>query len=543
MTDLGELVRGIPPLLASHFTLVLVALIAAIAVGLPLAIGVAGRPRLAFPIVTIAGIIQTIPGLALLALMVPLVAETGGLGVGVSPFGFPPAVIALALYAVLPILRNAITGLRGVDPAVLEAARGMGMSRGQILRQVQLPLAAPVIMAGIRTATVWTVGAATLATPVGQACLGNYIFAGLQTRNWSMLLIGVAAAAVLAIALDAIFAGAERALSSRKRRRTGWIPVAAFAVLVVMVLVILPRVAVPSAGEHRVAQAATGERAGVTKIRLGAKTFTEQYILVEAMRARLEAAGIAVEVAESLGSTVVFDALRLGDIDAYVDYSGTIWVNLMKRATTPARWQVLAEVEAWLAHEHHLRSLGSLGFENAYTLAMRRDAAGRLGARAIDDLTRHAQTLAIGGDYEWFGRGEWSAVRGAYDLRFARTATFDPTLLYDAIARGEVDVIAAFSSDGRIAANDLVTLDDAAHALPPYDAMILLAPRVADDPRVICALAPLRGAITVERMRRANLMVDRDINKASPAEAAKWLLENVPERRCHDVADAHGSAP
>jgi len=219
VTGFGELLAGVPPLLASHVVLALTALLAAIAISLPVAIAVAGRPRLAAPIVAVASVIQTIPGLALLALMVPLLAETGGLGVGLSPFGFSPAVIALTLYAILPILRNAITGLRGVDPAIVEAARGMGMAPGQILRQVELPLAAPVIAAGIRTAAVWTVGAATLATPVGEPCLGNYIFVGLQTRAWSMLLVGVAAAAALAMTLDVLLAAIERALSGRRRGR------------------------------------------------------------------------------------------------------------------------------------------------------------------------------------------------------------------------------------------------------------------------------------------------------------------------------------
>lgn len=529
MTDL---LTGLPSLLASHLVLVLVSLAAAILVGIPLAIAVASRPRLAFSIVTVAGVIQTIPGLALLALMVPLLAETGGLGLGVSPFGFPPAVIALSLYAVLPILRNTITGLRGVDSSVLEAARAMGMSRSQVLLQVELPLAAPVIAAGARMATVWTVGAATLATPVGQACLGNYIFAGLQTRTWSMLLVGVGAAAALAVALDAILAATERALSARGNRRA-LVPVMALGALVGLVIFVLPLAAVPTARGEPVAvprpRAGTGS---VTKLRIGAKTFTEQYILVEVLRARLAQIGVSVEVVASLGSTVVFDALRLGDVDAYVDYSGTIWVNHMHRSPGLPRWQVLAEVEAWLAREHGIRSLGSLGFENAYALAMRRDAAARLHVSAIGDLSLHAGALAIGGDYEWFGRGEWTAVKAAYALRFARTPTFDPTLLYDAVARGEVDVISAFSTDGRIAANDLITLTDTANVLPPYDAMILLAPRVADDRRVACALAPLRDAITMERMRQANLMVDRTAGKSSPAEAANWLLTGLPAARC-----------
>lgn len=527
--DLGELLAGLPALLASHLALVLVALVVAIALGLPLAVALAPRPRLAGPVVTVAGAIQTVPGLALLALMVPVLAATGGLGIGLSSFGFAPAAIALTLYALLPILRNAITGLRGVDAATVEAARGMGMAPRQVLRLVELPLAAPVIAAGIRTASVWTVGAATLATPIGQPCLGNYIFAGLQTRNWAMLLVGVLAAAALALILDAILAATERAVSRRPRGRV-IAPAGALAALIVAILVVLPRLpgrdasataAAPAAG----ATAATAERAApVRQIRVGAKTFTEQYILAELLRARLGERGISVEVVESLGSNVVFDALRRGALDAYIDYSGTLWSSQLGRERGAPRWQILAEVEGHVARER-VRSLGPLGFQNAYALAVRRDTATRLGLRHVGDLARHAGALSLGADYEFLSRREWTAVRTAYGLQFGRTASFDPALLYEAVARGEVDVISAFSSDGRIAAYDLVVLDDPAAALPSYDAMILLAPRVADDPGVLCALGPLRGALPVELVRRANLMVDHD--RAAPRAAAAWLLGQV----------------
>lgn len=542
---MSELWRGLPPLLASHLVLTLVALAAGVAVSLPLAIAAASRPRLALGALGVAGVVQTIPGLALLALMVPLLAETAGLGLGLSAFGFAPAALALVLYAVLPILRNAITGLRGVEPAVIDAARGMGLAPGQVLRQVQLPLAAPVIAAGIRTAAVWTVGAATLATPVGQACLGNYIFAGLQTRSWPMLLTGVAAAAALAVLLDVILGAAERALAVRRRRRL-LAPALALAALLGGVLVGLPRlVAGPMAetsGGRTVAApagAAPGTTA-VTRVRLGGKTFTEQYILVELLRRRLAEAGLAVEVEPSLGSTVVFDALRGGELDVYVDYSGTIWTNYMKREAGLPRWQVLAEVGAWLAAEHRVRSLGSLGFENAYALATRRDFAERRGLRQIGDLTALAPELAIGGDYEFFSRREWASVRRAYDLRFARTPSFDPTLLYPAVVQREVDVISAFSSDGRIAADDLVVLADPRGALPPYDAMVLLGPRVANDERVVCALSGLIGAISVERMRQANLEVDRQRDKATPAEAAARLAASLPSAARCNPAPATG---
>jgi osmoprotectant transport system permease protein len=518
----SELVRGLPPLLASHLELVLIALIAAVVISMPLAILVADRPRLAVPVVAVAGVIQTIPGLALLALMVAVLAGTDGLGLGLAPFGFPPAVIALTLYAVLPILRNSITGLRGVDPSVVEAARGMGMTKRQVLRIVQLPLAAPVIAAGLRTATVWTVGAATLATPVGQVCLGNYIFAGLQTRNWNMLIAGVIAAAGLAIVLDLILGAIEHRLAEREHV---WPPLVALAVLVGFGIAVLPRLG----GQTVAAPVATQrvERSAVKSVKLGAKTFTEQYVLVEVMKQRLATVGIGVEVAESLGSVVAFDALAHGQIDAYVDYSGTLWITQMKRAAGVPRWRVLTEVEAWLAHDYNIRSLGSLGFENAYAIAVKRSTADKLHLKTIGDLAPVSGSLAMGGDYEWFSRGEWASVRSAYGLAFARTATFDPALLYDALTRGEVDAISAFSSDGRIAANELVTLEDPVAALPPYDAMILLAPRVANDPNVACALRPLRGKITVELMRRANLMVDRDRDKQTPAAAAAWLLAEM----------------
>lgn len=524
-----ELLRGLPPLLASHVQLVVVALAIAAAISLPLAIAVARRPRVAFAVVAVAGVVQTIPGLALLALMVPVLARTGWL----SPFGFPPAVIALTLYAILPILRNAVTGLRGVDPAAVEAGRGMGMSAWQLMRIVELPLAAPVIAAGIRTAAVWTVGAATLATPIGQPCLGNYIFTGLQIRNFAMLLVGVAAAAILAMTFDALLAATERALAGRTPRRAV-IPAAISAVVVVAIVWVVPALTRDDSAGGRGPVATAAVPGAVTRVRIAGKTFTEQYILTEVMRARLEAAGLAVDVVQSLGSAVIFDALARGDVDAYVDYSGTLWSNTMQRASGPPRWQVLAELAGWLAREHHIRSLGSLGFENTYALAVRRGDAERLGLHTLADLARVAPQLSIGGDYEFFGRAEWSSVQRAYGLRFARTATFDPTLLYDAAARGDVDAISAFSSDGRIAANDLVVLADPSGALPPYDAMILLGPRVADDARVACALAGLH--ISVEQMREANAMVDRD--HASPAAAAAWLLARaVPlDETCSTLA-------
>jgi osmoprotectant transport system permease protein len=307
-------------------------------------------------------------------------------------------------------------------------------------------------------------------------------------------------------------------------------------VLVIGVLAVLPNV-IGGAGTPGMASAPSkpattattsgrgatrpGQAAPVTRIRIGAKTFTEQYILTELLRQRLAARGIAVELVSSLGSNVVFDALRRGELDAYVDYSGTLWTTQMGRERGAPGWQILAEVEGYVA-QLGVRSLGPLGFQDAYALAVRRETATRLGLHSVGDLAAHAGGMALGADYEFLSRREWTAVRTTYGLAFRRTASFDPALLYEAVARGEVDVISAFSSDGRIAAYDLVVLEDPAAALPAYDAMILVGAHAAEDAGVLCALGPLRGALTVELMRRANLRVDRD--HETPRDTAAWLL-------------------
>jgi osmoprotectant transport system permease protein len=188
---------------------------------------------------------------------------------------------------------------------------------------------------------------------------------------------------------------------------------------------------------------------------------------------------------------------------------------------------MMMEIRDWLAREHGIVLLGPLGFENAYALAMRRAEAERLGIRTIADLARLRGGFRIGGDFEFFNRPEWPALRDAYGLEPASRREFQSTFMYEAVASGEVDVISAFSSDGRIAAADLVVLEDPLGAIPPYDAIVLVAAHRAADARLRAALLPLVGSIPVELMREANQRVDRDADKASPAEAAQWLAERL----------------
>jgi osmoprotectant transport system permease protein len=175
--------------------------------------------------------------------------------------------------------------------------------------------------------------------------------------------------------------------------------------------------------------------------------------------------------------------------------------------------------------------LGALGFENAYALAMREERAEKLNIRSIDDLARRASELTIGADIEFLDRPEWRALRQVYDLRFKTQKSYNPTFMYRALADGDVDVISAFSSDGRIAADHLVVLEDPRHAAPNYDAVILISPKRRDDVKLIDALRPLIGAIDVDDMRAANYSVDRDENKRGPAQAADELARAIEARR------------
>ena len=503
---MSEQLALLPEYLTAHLQLTLLALLFSTAVSLPLGVAVTRSPRLEPAALGLAGVIQTVPSLALLAFMVPLLAS-----LDLQSIGFLPAIIGLTLYGVLPILRNTVTGIAGVDPALREAAQGVGMTPMQQLTRVELPLAMPVIVAGIRTATVWIVGIATLSTPVGATSLGNYIFSGLQTRNYTSVLVGCVAAAGLALLLDGLVRTIERGIQTRQHPR---VLAALGMVLVLYAYTAVTLVSPLLAGRER-------------PLVIGAKTFTEQYILSAMLAEWIEQrTGRPTTLMQSLGSMVAFDALDAGDIDVYVDYSGTLWANEMGRGdVTAARTDVLEAVGRYLQAEHGLTVAATLGFENAYALAVRTDDAARLGLRQVSDLSPHAPEFAMGGDYEFFARPEWTAIRDTYGLSFRELRTMDSTLMYQAAALGEVDVISAFSSDGRIKAYELTVLEDDRAAIPPYDALVLASRRLTrEEPAVIDALARLDGLISADQMRAMNLAVDEQGENPS-AVARRFVTE------------------
>ena len=515
--QIADAFARLPDYLGGHVAVSLTALALGLAISLPLALVSVRRPALRNTLLGVASIVQTIPGLALLALFYPLLLGIAALcerifGAGFSALGFLPSVLALALYSMLPVLRNTIAGLDGVDADVKQAALGVGMTPRQSLFMVELPLALPVIMAGIRTAAVWVIGTATLSTPIGQTSLGNYIFTGLQTQNWVFVLFGCAAAAVLALAVDQLLALMENGLGERKRSR---VAIGALGLVVITAAALAPGLSRPTA----------------TYV-IGTKTFTEQYVLASLIEQRLSAAGISARRREGLGSSVIFDALRANEIDVYVDYSGTVWANQLRRTEAKPLAEMLSEMRTDLRERFGIAVVGALGFENAYALAMTSSRAQALRIRDIADLAGRAPQLSIGGDYEFFARPEWDAIRKAYGLAFREQRQMQPEFMYGAVAAGQVDVISAYTSDGRIALHNLMVLEDPRRVIPPYDAVLLIAPKRAGDQALLQALQPLVGAIDVAMMREANLRAIQADGSggASPEQAARWLSAEIEKK-------------
>jgi osmoprotectant transport system permease protein len=482
-------------LTGQHVLLVLVSTGIAVAIGVPLGIVLVRRPRLARPVLALANLAQTIPSLALFGFLIP-VPFIGGIGVRT-------AIVALVLYSLLPILRNTVTGIQQVDPAVLEAATGMGMTARQRLRLVELPLALPVILAGVRVAAVVSVGTATIAAAIGAGGLGTYVFRGLATVDTRLILAGAIPAALLALTADGLLGAVQK--SSHPGRVA--ILVTVIAALAVALLLV------------------ARSPAGPPPVVVGSKNFTEQVLLGEILGARLEALGFAVDRRLNLGGTsLCHAAVREGQIDAYVEYSGTALTDILKRPVSPDPAAVLRAVR-----EDYVRlglRVGSpLGFNNSYALVMRRTDAEARGIRRISDLARHAATLRVGLFGEFLERADgMPGLLRAYGLRFGvPPREMDLGLLYQALADGKVDLVIGSATDGLIAAMGLAVLDDDRHYFPPYDAVpVMNEASLRRHPGLLAAVESLAGRIDEKAMRRMNYAVDGEHRR--PADVAREFL-------------------
>jgi len=492
-------------LLAQHVLLVTASTLAAILIGVPLGIFASRRPRLSAPIVGIANIVQTIPSLAMFGFLLP-VPFIGGVGARA-------AIVVLILYGLLPIVRTTITGITGIDATVREAGIAMGMTRGELLRIVELPLALPSIAAGVRVAAVVGVGSATIAAAIGAGGLGEYIYRGLSMVDSTVILAGAIPAAALALAVDGLLLWVERQLSARRRSASHRTALAAAAVLVAAALI---------AGGIAAARSRDA-------IVVGSKNFTEQVILGELVAQSIErGTGLTVQRRLNLGGTLICDrALTTGDVDVYVEYTGTALTAVFHQPAANDSRAVFEHVRELYANTGRTL-LPPLGFDNTFAILVRGKDARSLGLRTIDDAVRVAPRWRAGFGFEFLERPDgYPGLAKAYGLRFAgEPHVMDLTLSYRALSSGQVDLIAGDATAGLISALDLVQLEDNRHYFPPYDAApVARAQTLFKYPSVRSALELLGGRVTATDMRRMNHEVDAEHKDA--AEVVREFLSVV----------------
>ena len=493
-------------LIRQHIVLVFVSIMIAVVIGVPTGILLTRYRRLRSPVLGLANIMQTIPSLALFGFLIPL-PFIGGIGART-------ALVALVLYSLLPIIRNTVTGILGVEPNVREAAVAMGMTDGQVLRQVELPLAMGVIVTGIRVATVIAVGVTTIAAAVGAGGLGVYIFRGLRQYDNNLLLSGALAAALLALAADFLLGLVEQQFSfDGTRRRIS-------TTQIILLIIIGALIVVGTVAGLRRRQ--TESSASAKRVVIASKDFTESIILAEIAAQMLEARGVTVERRFELGGNLPHEALLSGNADIYPEYTGTAYAAILHHTPISDPRKVYDQVKQEYATNFNLDISSPLGFENTFAILIRGEDARRLKLKTISEAAPHTPRWRAGLGQDFMSRADgFPGFSKTYGMKFLEVRELDLSLTYIALSSKQVDLIAGNSTEGRIAKLDLVQLEDDRRYFPPYEAVYVIR-KNAISPEVTEVLAKLTNAITTDEMRTLNYEVDG--NKRDAKEVVReWL--------------------
>ncbi|GAB4073642.1 ABC transporter permease/substrate-binding protein [Barrientosiimonas marina] len=479
-----------------HLQISLLSLIIAIVIAVPLGLILTRYHRIAEPIIGLSAILQTIPSLAVLAFLIPF------FGIGTTP-----AIIALTIYGLLPILRNTYTGIQEVDPALKEAATGMGMNSFKRLTKVELPLAMPVIMAGIRTSMVLIVGTTTLAALIGAGGLGELILLGIDRgADLNLILLGAIPAALLAILLDVILRGVER-ISKR----------AGFKSFIIMLTVAGLIVAAPFFYSP-------AKQADIT---IGGKLGAEPAILINMYKLLIEdETDLTVDLEPGLGKTAfVFSALKNNSIDIYPEFTGTaIVTHLEQEPASNDKKEVYEQAKKGMEEQYNMTLLKPMTYNNTYAVATTQELAKTHNLESIGDLKKVESNITAGFTLEFNDRYDgYTGMQDVYNLAISDVQTLEPGIRQEALKNGEVDVINAYATDSYMVDMDLTILDDPKNLFPPYQGAPLLRDEtLKKHPKLADVLNKLGGRMTDNEMRQLNYRVDYE--DKDPADVARDYL-------------------
>ncbi|PCI38592.1 MAG: glycine/betaine ABC transporter substrate-binding protein [Elusimicrobia bacterium] len=481
-----------------HCGMVSVAMSLGVLVGVPLGILLTRKKHLAPIILGATTTLQTIPSVALLALLM-LLPLIGGIG-------FKPAITALFLYSLLAIVENTYAGIEQVHQPTVEAGRGMGMTDTQILTFIEIPQALPIIVAGVRISAVVCVATATIASYIGAGGLGDLIFRGVGRANNAMVAWGALPAIALSLMVHTGLTQFERRLQSKTAPNFKRIAVF-FGIGTVLAFAVFgflsPKL-----------------NAGKTIV-IGSKPFTESEILGEMVAQLAESTGARVERKFYMGGNVCFESVKSGDMDAYIEYTGTGLVAHLKQPALTGSARVYEKVKHAYKERWDLNLLTPLGFNNTYAIAMRSTDA----VKTISQLK--GRGLRCGFDLEFADRPDgYPGLVKTYGEFCGEVKQMNSGLLYQALANGELDAISAYATDGRIRTLDLAVLDDDREFFPPYDAAVLAGPNLfLKAPGLEARLNALAGKISDADMTRMNAEVDS--KKRAPKDVVREFLATL----------------
>ncbi|MBM6614525.1 ABC transporter permease/substrate-binding protein [Desemzia sp. RIT804] len=481
--------------LLEHIELSLISLLIAVVIAIPIAIGLTYRKKWANPIIQITAIFQTIPSLALLGLLIPLVG-----------IGRVPATIALVMYALLPVLRNTYIGIVDIDPSMTEAADAMGMNTFRKLVKVQIPMALPVIMGGIRNAMVLIVGTATIASLIGAGGLGDLILLGIDRGDNALILLGAIPSALLAILFD-VFLGVLEKISFKK------------TVIVLSVAL----------GAMVIGFAASMMTNAEEEIVIGGKLGAEPTILMHMYEDLIESqTDISVALEPNLGKTTFnFNAIQSGDIDIYTEYTGTVLATFLDESLESSdEAAVYEQAKTGLEEQYEMTLFEPMAFNNTYVLAVTAELAEQYNLETISDLLPIADEIRAGFTLEFSDREDgYLGIQDLYGLTFGSVETMEPNIRYQAVETGDVNLVDAYSTDSDIEKYQLVQLEDDLGLFPPYQgAPLLLIETLEEYPELEEVLNQLGGKITDEQMRQMNYAVDVE-GKSEDEVAHEFLVE------------------
>ena len=507
---LAENSSQIISLLLEHVELTLLSVVLSIIIGIPVGILISYVKKLGKPILGLTNIIQAIPSMALLGFMIPI------LGIGMVP-----AIVMVILYSLLPIIKNTYTGIKNINEQTIEAATGIGLTKWQILTKVQIPLAFPVIMAGIRISAVSAVGLMTLAAFVGAGGLGYLVYAGIRTVNNSQILAGAIPACLLALLIDYIMSIIET-LSIKQNRRN----ISKKKLFIQKVILIL--ISVLTVGLFAINYSANDVTSKDT-ITIGSMDFTEQEIL-SYMIAELIEENTDIEVKQelSLGSSnIVMGAVSTNDIDMYIDYTGTIYGSVLKHEPNSNVQEVYDISKKELKEQYDLNILDDLNFNNTYTLAVKKETSDKYGLKTISDLCEVSDELVFSPTLVFMERNDcYIGLKEIYPINFKEVIPIDGSPRYIALMDGKSDVIDAYSTDGLLEKFGLVVLEDDKNFFLPYHAIPVVNNRIIEEySEIIPLLENLSECLNDEKMRELNYKVDEERLKAEDV-AHEFLVEN-----------------